>query len=140
MKLYKKDKIIKIILSAILIFLYMKLFRNITGTACIMSATIGFPCPGCGMTRAWISFFKGDFIKAFKYNPLFLLVLFIAILCIFIYLKNIKLKSLEKIIFIIVALFLMVYIIKMVLYFPNVEPMTYNKNAFLPRIVDMFNR
>lgn len=137
MKLCKKDKII---LFIILILLYMKLFRSITGTACIISGVTGFPCPGCGMTRAWISFLKGDFLKAFKYNPLFLVVLFIVIGYLVIFIKNIKFKSLNKLIVITVSLFLTVYIIRMVLYFPNVEPMTYNKNAFLPRIISIFNR
>lgn len=140
MKLCEKDRIIKISLFTILMLLYMKLFRSITGTACIMSATTGFPCPGCGMTRAWINFFKGDFLKAFKYNPLFLIVLFVAVGWLFIYTKKMKLKSLNRIIFIIVVLFLAVYIIRMVLYFPNIEPMTYNKKAFLPRIISLLNR
>lgn len=27
------------------------------------------PCPGCGITRATIMFFKGDFIDAILFNP-----------------------------------------------------------------------
>ena len=140
MRLCKKNKIIKFIFFAILTLIYIKILKNITGTACVVSGVTGFPCPGCGMTRAWISFLKGDITNAFKYNPLYLLVLFIAIGYLIIYIKNIKLKRLNKIIFTILVVFLMVYVIRMILYFPNVEPMTYNKNAFLPQITELFNR
>lgn len=32
----------------------------------------GINCPGCGMTRAWISVLRLDFKAAFQYHPLFL--------------------------------------------------------------------
>ncbi len=31
----------------------------------------GFTCPGCGLTRAYIHAFHGDFATAFRYNPFF---------------------------------------------------------------------
>ena len=140
MKVFKKSKIVKCILFIVLVLMYVKIFRSLTGTACVISGVTGFPCPGCGMTRAWISFIKGDFLKAFKYNPLFLLTLLIVVTYLVAYVKEIRLKSLNKIVFTIIGLFLIVYIIRMVLYFPNVEPMTYNKNALLPRIIELFNK
>lgn len=33
---------------------------------------LGIPCPGCGLTRAWLSLFKGDVQQAFSYNMLFI--------------------------------------------------------------------
>ena len=32
----------------------------------------GFTCPGCGLSRAWISFLRGDWRLAFKSHLLFL--------------------------------------------------------------------
>ncbi len=32
----------------------------------------GIPCPCCGVTRAWIAFFKGEFSEAFSSHPLFM--------------------------------------------------------------------
>lgn len=34
----------------------------------------GITCPLCGTTRAWSSFLSGDFARAFRCNPLFLLI------------------------------------------------------------------
>ena len=40
-------------------------------TTCIVKLIFGIPCPGCGLTRAWISVFRLDFYAAFRYHPLF---------------------------------------------------------------------
>lgn len=36
---------------------------------CIFHTVTGLYCPGCGGTRAVISFLKGDLIKSFFYHP-----------------------------------------------------------------------
>ena len=43
---------------------------------CLMRRTMGFGCPGCGMTRCFISLAHGDWAAAWSYNPagLFLFV------------------------------------------------------------------
>lgn len=41
---------------------------------CLFRTVTGIPCPGCGLTRAWLNFFQGNFTYALRYHPLFLLV------------------------------------------------------------------
>ena len=41
-------------------------------TGCPYCRIFSFSCPGCGLTRAWLSFFLGDIRQAFQYNPFFL--------------------------------------------------------------------
>ena len=36
-----------------------------------VSAAVRVPCPGCGMTRAWLSVFRGQLTAAFAHHPLF---------------------------------------------------------------------
>lgn len=40
-------------------------------TICPLAAAFDLPCPGCGLTRATVAAFNGDFSAAFSYHPLF---------------------------------------------------------------------
>ncbi|NYF97336.1 DUF2752 domain-containing protein [Janibacter cremeus] len=35
---------------------------------CLLRIFTGLPCPGCGMTRAWVHVAHGDLLTAFEYN------------------------------------------------------------------------
>lgn len=51
-------------------------------TGCPIRRLFGVPCPGCGLTRAWVCFLKGQWEPAMEYHPLFLAapaVLFLAL-------------------------------------------------------------
>ncbi len=37
---------------------------------CLFQATLGLPCPGCGMTRAIRSLLHFDFAAAFSFHPM----------------------------------------------------------------------
>jgi len=37
---------------------------------CAFHFVTGFPCPGCGLTRAFISMFHGEFSRAIAFNAL----------------------------------------------------------------------
>ncbi|WP_295155914.1 DUF2752 domain-containing protein [uncultured Brachyspira sp.] len=98
---------------------------------CLIRNITGFPCPSCGMTRAYIEISKFNFRKAFYYHPLFIFPSIIFFVIIF---KK-KLKIAEYIynnnyiIISIILIFILVYIIRFILFFPNEEPFTYNYNS-----------
>ncbi len=72
-------------------FLLALAFVNMTGIAsadrivgavpvfCPFEAVTGFPCPGCGMTRAMLSLIAGDFGGAAVYNPFCFFLVFTVI-------------------------------------------------------------
>ena len=37
--------------------------------ACTFYAVTGFPCPGCGGTRAFYYLFRGELLKSIEYHP-----------------------------------------------------------------------
>jgi len=39
--------------------------------ACAFRAAFGFPCPGCGATRAGLALAQGELLAALAYHPLF---------------------------------------------------------------------
>jgi hypothetical protein len=42
---------------------------------CPFRLVTGIPCPGCGMTHAFLAAFRLDFAEAFRWHPLFPLVM-----------------------------------------------------------------
>ena len=42
---------------------------------CLLTLLTGGYCPGCGITRMFMSLFRGDIVSAFRYNQLVMVVL-----------------------------------------------------------------
>ncbi|MBR5596185.1 MAG: DUF2752 domain-containing protein [Lachnospiraceae bacterium] len=97
------------VLAGILLFYWIvgKIFH----IGCPILWMTGISCAGCGMTRAWISLCRLDFVMAFYYHPLFWLPPVLGIG----YLIQEKLpKRLSKVLgAIVIVLFLMVYILRL---------------------------
>lgn len=137
----KKGKGISLIIWLILFALYCVLTTEFLGSACPVYLIFGIPCPGCGMTRAWISLFSGDIAKAFYFHPAFLAAAIIAacvILC-GIKPKLKKSKVITGIYLVLCVVFLAAYIYRMVVFFPNEEPINYNENSLLAIIIRAFS-
>ncbi len=62
---------------------------------CPFKLFFGIDCPGCGMTRAFLNFLKGNFGKALEYHPLFPVFGIITVYEIYIYIFPDK-KRLSK--------------------------------------------
>ena len=91
----KKNRFLNILLYTfifVLIITAVFIFSYFIG--CPIRLITNIPCPACGLTRAYISFFQGDFNLAFYYHPLFFL-LPAALLCVF-YLLYIEKKPSPK--------------------------------------------
>jgi hypothetical protein len=103
---------------------------------CIFKHTLGIPCPGCGMTRAFIHLFHLDIEGALYYHPLFFLVPII--FGIFLFRKKIpffeKLCKNNYLIGSILGLFLIVYLYRMIVLFPSTPPMDYNEQSVAANI------
>lgn len=121
----KKSMIFIFILGLASLFFVAETQRSI----CFIYNITGLPCPSCGMTRAFLSLGRLDFMKAFQNHPLFLLVpvLFYSYF-----------KGNQKLLIAICLLFIIVWIIRMILYFPSVEPMNYNRNSIFGMIITYF--
>ncbi len=50
--------------------LLLSLNPNSHGPACLIRATTGVPCPGCGMTRSLSAIWRGDLLSSFRFHPL----------------------------------------------------------------------
>ncbi|NLO36270.1 MAG: DUF2752 domain-containing protein [Clostridiaceae bacterium] len=109
----------------------------LTGTGCTFASTTGLPCPGCGLTRALAAALHGDLALAFRLHPLFWLApLILAAVLVLLAVAPDKLSSprLNALWIGLAILFMVVYLIRMALLFPDQEPMIWNEQAVLPRL------
>lgn len=106
---------------------------------CLIKKFIGIPCPSCGLTRALRAAFKLDFHKSFSYHPLFWLIPIVII--IFIYGKKplFGSKKYEIAFYIsVVVIMIIIYIVRMIMFFPDTVPMDYDKSSYLWKIIRLF--
>lgn len=54
--------------------------KNKTFNVCLIKHLTNIPCPSCGSTRSVISLVKGNFVQAFKINPLGYIITIIMLL------------------------------------------------------------
>ena len=94
----------------VIIALFYLMIESI-GITCPIKFITGISCAGCGMSRAYISLFKGDISMAFYYHPLFILppILLFSI----VFRNRIGSKLFKTIIVVSALLFVAVYVIRM---------------------------
>lgn len=102
---------------------------------CLFKHFTGIPCPGCGLTRAFLHFFEGNLSEAFYFHPLFWLVPIIFVVILFRKQAMIS-KIYQSQLFWcgLLLIFIGVYAYRMLEFFPNQLPMDFNPEAILPRI------
>lgn len=55
--------------AAAAFLIYYFVVRSVFHAFCPLLILTGFPCPGCGTTRAVICIFTGQFVRAWNLNP-----------------------------------------------------------------------
>ena len=117
-----------IIVFAIVGFFAMMASTLTRRSVCVITKIFGIPCPACGMTRSQIAFIRLDIMNAFRYHPLFLTPLLISLLALFD-------KLTDRIIISMIVLFIGVWIVRMILFYPNQAPMVFNEQGFIPQLI-----
>jgi len=103
----------------------------LTGTACWFQATLGLPCPGCGSIRAGLALCRGDLAGALGWHPLIfvsLAGLLAAALSGIVYKISGKRvvrskKAVTAVLWGVFFLYVGVFAVRMVLYFPHTQPL-----------------
>lgn len=108
-----------------LYLLYALIMYILDMQSCIFKLLFGIPCPGCGMTRAFVMLFKFQFSEAFNCNAMFVIVIFAGLVLLFRKKKYINRLYKSKAFWISIMLIVLAYyIIRMIYVYPN-EPMDY---------------
>ncbi len=118
----------------ILIGIYFLVMRKWFYSSCPSVVLTGFPCPGCGMTRAMILILKGRFAGAWRLHPFSYVWLIYGVVFLsrrYIFQK--ECRSILKYLLIIVVGMVLFYIYRMIHFFPYEAPMTYYYGSVLYR-------
>ncbi|MDO4913953.1 MAG: DUF2752 domain-containing protein [Bifidobacteriaceae bacterium] len=83
------------------------------GVTCPIKFLTGVSCPGCGMTRAWLSVFRLDFNAAWHYHPLFWSIPIILLVCYLRYKGRIPSKIYNILLCVAMIMFLSVYLLRL---------------------------
>ena len=130
------------------IVLVTALIWPLTGTSCISRASTGLPCPGCGLTRSVLALLRGDWRLSFQMHPLTVPLGLVGLYFLVKYLLHLAGRPLDKVlnptklancekkamIGLIIA-FLVVYVLRMILFFPNQAPMTWNQDSIIGQLL-----
>lgn len=104
---------------------------------CMFRHVAGVPCPGCGTTRAWICFLQGHVVDAFYWHPLFWLTVPLLLLVVIRGQNVFRSRGANRFFwFTIFAMYLSVYLVRMVLLFPDTAPMDYNESCLLAPVYE----
>lgn len=116
----------------LLFFLYDVMVHLYFRAFCPVVILTGFPCPGCGTTRAIICILTGQFQRAWNLNPTaFAWVAFVCWCFYWRYWCGKEIKQLKYIVIMIAICMFLIYVYRMATSFPSYAPMTYTRNNVL---------
>ena len=115
-----------------LLMLYNVIVRKVFHAFCPQLILTGFPCAGCGMTRAVFYILTGRFTRGMKLNPAApLWILFLGWLCINRYLRGVRSVNTSLWLGLVCAVTFGIYLYRMMHFFPGEPPMVYYRNNVL---------
>ncbi len=103
---------------------------------CPMVVLTGFPCPGCGLTRSILFFLTGQWERSFYIHPMGgIVICFLCYCAWFRYIKGRKIPGLNWILAVLVGAAVLLFLLRMRLYFPNRPPYTYTSGNLLEKMI-----
>jgi hypothetical protein len=120
----------------VLMIAYVIFASFFLGTGCLFSSATGFPCIGCGGTRAAFALLHGDIAESFHFHPLLIpaVILFGTYFALLLFKGKASAKKLDKALIVFTVAAVILFIIRMILFFPDTEPMIYNFDSVAGRI------
>ena len=122
--------------AIIVIIAYFAFLKNFLYTLCPVMNLTGYPCPGCGMTRAMFRVLHLDFVGAWEMHPFIYPIIILAVW--FFYSRYIlgkqELRTWFRVVIFVAITMIVFYVWRMYMYFPEVSPMNYYSGSVLGKI------
>lgn len=140
--LLKKD--IKVGGPVLLVIIFLIIVSEIImGKICPVRMILGIPCPGCGVTRAFVLVLKGYFYEATVMHPIWILLVILAVAFMIAryFVEDEEqsqklIKILKKCFLAVIAFSIIFYVYRMIYWFPNRAPMEYDENNLIKNILE----
>lgn len=128
----------RLIIPGSVFLAYILVGRIFLKSLCPSVIVTGFPCPGCGMTRAMFSILRGDFMNAWNFHPFsYAVILFALWFCVWRYVLLKDMKMVYNALVALMAGLIIFYIYRMIVYFPGDPPMSYYYGSYLSRVLNL---
>ena len=128
--------------AIMIIIAYFAFLKSYLYTLCPVMNLTGYPCPGCGITRALFRVLHLDFIGAWKMHPFIYPIIFLAVwFCYDRYITGKNMKNWFWAVVIVAIAMIIYYVWRMYMYFPGESPMSYYNGSVLgkiKRIIEMY--
>lgn len=126
-------------IAVVALFLYTAVSNLLFHAFCPLIVFCGLPCPGCGVSRASAYFLTGRWHQAWQMNPM---IFPIAAAALYFgwnrYFLGRKAAGIKVIVISLLTLLVVVYGVRMYLYFPNRIPYVYTENNMIARFLSLF--
>lgn len=114
--------------------LFLVLFKDV----CPSQILFGFPCPGCGLTRAGVLVLGFRFGEAWQMHPFIYAWLLLAVhVCYNRYIRGKKVKGLIPLVIGITLAMFAFYVYRMYKFYPEVEPMTQQTDSLYHTVINI---
>lgn len=124
-----------------LFFLYYIGVKTVFSAFCPAVIITGFPCPGCGLTRAALYLARGRFGDAWNINPMIFPVFALGIYFVVMrYILGARVKGFKALLGVLIGSMVAVYIYRMYRYFPNRPPLSFTGGSVLEEFLPGYGR
>ncbi len=128
-------------IAVIAIACYTVLMHLIFHAFCPMVIVTGFPCPGCGMTRAVFYLLTGQAVQSVRMHPMGIPIVCIGVYFLWNrYITGRRAKGMKALIMATLILLIVCYVWRMCLFFPDREPYVYTKDNLLAGLLPFYER
>lgn len=126
-------------IAFILIIIILLALKLTTGNLCPFVLITGYPCPGCGMTRAVLHLLQGEFIQAAVMNPFVYGIIVLGGCHLYYrYFRRESWKYARIAWGILLGLMIVYYMYRMLVWFPDRPPMQYYYHSVFYRLRQYF--
>lgn len=128
-------------MAVVALLIYTVVTNLVFHAFCPLIIFCGIPCPGCGVSRATACFLTGRWQQAWQLNPM---IFPLAITAVYFgwnrYLMGSRAKGIKAMIAVLSALMIVVYGVRMYLYFPNRVPYVYTEDNMLVHFYSFYRQ